>query len=114
MGETLAGRPGVSGPLKVWNPQNLDPDKNPAFLNRLVVLKQPPFVTGQRTHVAIMHEGLGGKGPGGAVPECQAARAHGGDPRTVHMGSGAQSNPVGVELHRSVRRSDGVPEGARG
>lgn len=55
-------RLGVFGDLKVWNPQNLEPDKNPAFLNRLVVVKETPFAKGKWTHVAIVHAGLGGDG----------------------------------------------------
>ena len=56
-------RLGVFGDLKAWNPKNLEPDKNPGFLNRLVVVKQTPFARGKWTHVAIVHTGLGsGKG----------------------------------------------------
>jgi hypothetical protein len=55
-------RLGVFGQLKTWNPQNLEADKNPAFLNRLVVVKQPPFKRGTWTHVAITHQKLGGAG----------------------------------------------------
>jgi hypothetical protein len=56
-------RLGVFGDLKAWNPKNLEPDKNPAFLNRLVVVKQTPFARGKWTHVAIVHTSLGsGKG----------------------------------------------------
>ncbi len=56
-------RLGVFGGLKAWNPQNIDADKNPAFLNRLVVVKQPQFARGKWTHVAITFSGLGsGKG----------------------------------------------------
>jgi hypothetical protein len=57
-------RLGVFGELKAWNPQNLPADKNPAFHNRLVVVKKTPFAKGQWTHVVITHEGLGTK-PGG-------------------------------------------------
>jgi hypothetical protein len=56
-------RLGVFGDLAVWNPEDIAPDKNPNFLNRLVVVEQPPFARGQWTHVVITHEGLGsGKG----------------------------------------------------
>lgn len=55
-------RLGVFGELKAWNPQNLEPDKNPAFMNRLVVVKQPPFKRGTWTHIAITHQKLGGAG----------------------------------------------------
>jgi hypothetical protein len=52
-------RLGVFGALKSWNPSNLEPDKNPAFNNRLVVVKKPPFAANQWTHVASTHQGLG-------------------------------------------------------
>ena len=52
-------RLGVFGDLKAWNPTNLESDKNPAFLKRLVVVKQTPFRRGQWTHIAITHTGLG-------------------------------------------------------
>ncbi len=56
-------RLGVFGDLAKWNPQNLAADKNPAFNNRLVVVKKYPFARGQWTHVAISHTALGsGKG----------------------------------------------------
>ncbi|MBM3786916.1 MAG: LamG domain-containing protein [Acidobacteria bacterium] len=56
-------RLGVFGALKEWNPKNLEPDKNPDFNNRLVVVKQAPFSRERWTHVAITHERLGsGKG----------------------------------------------------
>jgi hypothetical protein len=52
-------RLGVFGDLKVWNPKNLEPDQNPDFLQRLVVVKKPPFASGQWTHVAITFSRLG-------------------------------------------------------
>ncbi len=52
-------RLGVFGALQSWNPQNLPPDKNPAFLQRLVVVKQPPFDRGKWTHVGIVFADLG-------------------------------------------------------
>lgn len=56
-------RLGVFGELKVWNPENLAPDKNPAFNNRLVINKTPPFADDKWTHVVITHKALGsGKG----------------------------------------------------
>ncbi|MBI4909364.1 MAG: LamG domain-containing protein [Acidobacteria bacterium] len=55
-------RLGVFGALKAWNPENIAADKNPAFLNRLVVVKQTPFARGKWTHVAITHRGLGADG----------------------------------------------------
>lgn len=56
-------RLGVFGELKVWNPANVTSGPNPAFDNRLVVVKQPPFSRDRWTHVAITHQSLGsGKG----------------------------------------------------
>lgn len=56
-------RLGIFGSLKAWNPKNLEPDKNPDFNNRLVVVRKTPFARGKWTHVAITHTGLGsGKG----------------------------------------------------
>jgi hypothetical protein len=56
-------RLGVFGDLKAWNPSNADPGKNPAFNNRLVVVKKTPFARDRWTHVAIAHQALGsGKG----------------------------------------------------
>ena len=39
-------RLGVFGDLHVWNPENIEPYKNPDFQNRLVAVKQPPFARG--------------------------------------------------------------------
>lgn len=56
-------RLGVFGDLKIWNPRNLEPDKNPDFLSRLAVVKQTPFARGKWTHVAVAWNKLGsGKG----------------------------------------------------
>ena len=52
-------RLGVFGALKVWNPSNIDPGKNPDFNKRLVVVKRPPFARNRWTHVAITHARLG-------------------------------------------------------
>jgi hypothetical protein len=52
-------RLGVFGDLAVWNPGEIPPDENPAFTNRLVAVDQPPFASGQWTHVVIVHDGLG-------------------------------------------------------
>ncbi|MBL8179767.1 MAG: LamG domain-containing protein [Bryobacterales bacterium] len=52
-------RLGVFGALKAWNPQNTPSDKNPDFLNRLVVMKKHPFAKGKWTHVAIAWSRLG-------------------------------------------------------
>ena len=53
-------RLGVFGDLKIWNPKDLPPDKNPDFMGRLVVVKKTPFARGRWTHVVITHQGLGG------------------------------------------------------
>ncbi|MEO8429575.1 MAG: LamG-like jellyroll fold domain-containing protein [Verrucomicrobiota bacterium] len=52
-------RLGVFGALKMWNPSSIDPDKNPGFSNRLVVVKRAPFARNRWTHVAITHARLG-------------------------------------------------------
>lgn len=52
-------RLGVFGVLKSWNPKDVAPDKNPDFLNRLVVMKKTPFAKGKWTHIAVVHEALG-------------------------------------------------------
>jgi len=52
-------RLGVFGVLKSWNPDNASPDKNPAFNNRLVIVKKTPFARGRWTHVAIVYSKLG-------------------------------------------------------
>ncbi len=52
-------RLGTFGVLKSWNPQDLAPDKNPAFNQRLVIVKQPPFARGRWTHVVITYDKLG-------------------------------------------------------
>jgi hypothetical protein len=54
-------RLGVFGVLKVWNPQDIPPDKNPDFIKRLIVVPQPPFGRENWTHVGITWTGLGGK-----------------------------------------------------
>ena len=53
-------RLGVFGELDSWNPENLPPNDNPNFMDRLVVVNEPPFAAGRWTHVAIVYEGLGG------------------------------------------------------
>jgi hypothetical protein len=56
-------RLGVFGVLHQWNPQKIESDKNPAFNNRLVVVKQPPFARNRWTNITITHQALGsGKG----------------------------------------------------
>lgn len=52
-------RLGVFGALKSWNTENINPDKNPTFNNRLVVVKKPPFSRDRWTHIAISYTGLG-------------------------------------------------------
>ncbi|BDC48686.1 hypothetical protein F183_A10020 [Bryobacterales bacterium F-183] len=52
-------RLGVFGMLKAWNGSHPEPDKNPAFNNRLIVVKNPPFSREAWTHVAITWSSLG-------------------------------------------------------
>ncbi|MGB3464243.1 MAG: LamG domain-containing protein [Cyclobacteriaceae bacterium] len=52
-------RLGVIGDLAVWNPDTIPPNDNPAYMDRLVWVKNPPFSREQWTHVAITHEKLG-------------------------------------------------------
>ena len=52
-------RLGVFGDLKAWNPEELPPNDNPDFLNRLVVVSQHPFERGKWTHVVATYSGLG-------------------------------------------------------
>ena len=60
-------RLGVFGNRNVWNPEALQSDKNPDFLQRLVVVKEPPFARGKWTHVAITFSGLNASGRGGSA-----------------------------------------------
>ncbi len=55
-------RLGVFGDLKVWNPNNLPPEKNPDFNNRTIVVTQPPFARGRWTQVVITYAGLNTEG----------------------------------------------------
>lgn len=52
-------RLGVFGELKSWNPKDIAPDKNPDFLNRLVVVKKTPFSRARWTHVVVTYQALG-------------------------------------------------------
>jgi hypothetical protein len=58
-------RLGVFGALKAWNPQNTPPDKNPDFMQRLLVIERPPFRADEWTHIAITWSGL--NSPGGTA-----------------------------------------------
>ena len=51
-------RLGVFGDLDVWNTDNLPPAENPDFEDRLVVVNDLPFGSGQWTHVVITYSGL--------------------------------------------------------
>ena len=51
-------RLGVFGDLEVWNADNLPPAENPGFEERLVVVDDLPFGSGQWTHVVITYSGL--------------------------------------------------------
>ena len=52
-------RLGVFGDLKAWNPEELQPNDNPDFLNRLVVVSQHPFQRGKWTQVVATYSDLG-------------------------------------------------------
>lgn len=52
-------RLGAFGSLKAWNGSNPQPDKNPVFNNRLIVVRNPPFTREEWTHVAITWSSLG-------------------------------------------------------
>jgi peptidoglycan/xylan/chitin deacetylase (PgdA/CDA1 family) len=52
-------RMGVFGDLEVWNPENISPDENPDFNNRLIVAGDRPFSRDQWTHVLISYANLG-------------------------------------------------------
>jgi hypothetical protein len=58
-------RLGVFGALKAWNPKDTPPDKNPDFMQRLIVVERPPFSGDQWTHIAITWSGL--SSPGGTA-----------------------------------------------
>lgn len=49
-------RMGVFGDLNEWNPDNISPDDNPKFTERLVVANDRPFDRGVWTHVAIVFD----------------------------------------------------------
>ncbi len=59
-------RLGAFGDLESWNPKKLSSDENPDFMNRLVVVDNPPFKRGEWTHVVITFSGLGSAGGGSA------------------------------------------------
>ena len=52
-------RLGVFGDLKAWNPEELQPNDNLDFLNRLVVISQHPFQRGKWTQVVATYSDLG-------------------------------------------------------
>jgi len=58
-------RLGVFGVLKTWNPKNLPSDKNPDFMQRLVVVENPPFTSDKWTHIVVTWSGL--QSPGGSA-----------------------------------------------
>lgn len=51
-------RLGVFGEKEAWDPGGTGGGDNPKFLDRLVIVEQPPFGAGKWTHVAISYEGL--------------------------------------------------------
>jgi len=52
-------RLGVFGDLAAWNPDEQPPDDFPAFAQRLIVSKAPPFSREAWTHIVITYSGLG-------------------------------------------------------
>jgi hypothetical protein len=60
-------RLGIFGDLKTWNPKNIEPDKNPDFMGRLVVVKKPPFTRERWTHVVVTWSELSGKNPAASL-----------------------------------------------
>ena len=59
-------RLGVFGDLELWNPDNLPPAENPDFNDRLVVVQEPPFGSGQWTHVVVAYSDLNSPDGGSA------------------------------------------------
>ncbi len=51
-------RLGVFGDRTVWNPNNIGPDENPGFRNRLIEADGLPFKRGRWTHVALSFSNL--------------------------------------------------------
>jgi Concanavalin A-like lectin/glucanases superfamily len=60
-------RLGIFGDLKSWNPKNIEPDKNPVFMERLVVVEKPPFTRERWTHVVVTWSGLNGTNPAASL-----------------------------------------------
>ena len=58
---------GVFGDLSEWNPNNIGPDDNPKFAERLVVAKQRPFGHDIWTHVVIAFKDINGQDRGRAA-----------------------------------------------
>ena len=54
-------RMGVYGDLAVWNPENIPPDKNPAFNERLLSAEDRPFGKDLWTHVVVVFSNLNSK-----------------------------------------------------
>ena len=51
-------RMGIYGDVKVWNPNKIGPDDNPAFQNRLLPAKDRPFGKDIWTHVVVTFSNL--------------------------------------------------------
>jgi hypothetical protein len=60
-------RLGIFGDLKAWNPKNIEPDKNPDFMGRLVVVQKPPFTRERWTHVVVTWSELNGTNPSASL-----------------------------------------------
>ena len=54
-------RMGVFGDLVQWNPDEIGPDENPTFKDRLVVAKNRPFAKNVWTHIVISYENMNGE-----------------------------------------------------
>ena len=59
-------RLGLFGDLDIWNPEALATADHPWFLDRLIVVDDPPYAAGRWTHVAITYTGLNTDGGGTA------------------------------------------------
>ena len=51
-------RLGIFGDLSEWNPDELSSNDHPFFTDRLIAVDEPPFESGQWTHVAITFSGI--------------------------------------------------------
>jgi hypothetical protein len=59
-------RLGVFGDREAWNPEQLSSDDYPFFVERLVIVDDPPFQRGEWTHVVVTYHDLNSESGGGA------------------------------------------------